>query len=80
MRVRNNSPMGKKQNSGDQSGGRNQSRHKSKKMVRIRKAFADILDELGEETTDTPTQMVNEAVREWLERRGRWPPKPRPKP
>lgn len=55
---------------------RSQDRHKNAKMVRIRSEFVGPLEQLVSRYASDGTQLVNDALREKLEREGFWPPKP----
>lgn len=48
-------------------------RHKPSRMVRVREALADQLDELVGRNASDFTEEVNRAVRELLQREGLWP-------
>lgn len=50
------------------------------KAVRIRGILVPFAEEHAAELAEDLTQYVNEAVREKLERAGKWPPPPPPKP
>ena len=45
------------------------------RKFRIRPVLLAILDELSAEWATDPTELTNRAVREFLERAGRWPVK-----
>ncbi len=60
--------------------GRSKDRHKPGRQVRIRAAFLDALDGLARANGTTAPEEVNRAVRELLQREGRWPRKPPPQP
>lgn len=51
-------------------------RHKPGRMARIRQGFAELATEAADEILIEFTEWVNMAVREKLEREGRWPRKP----
>lgn len=70
-RTSQNASMSKK----DPSNG---DRHKPRKMVGIRKQFIEPLEQLAEDNGTKVTDEVNRAVRELLEREGRYKPKRRP--
>lgn len=48
---------------------------KSTRMARIRKRLAEQADLLGQRLDKKFTEVVNDALREKLEREGLWPPK-----
>lgn len=48
---------------------------KSTRMARIRKRLAEQADALGKRLDKKFTEIVNDALREKLEREGLWPPK-----
>jgi hypothetical protein len=49
-------------------------RHKPSRMVRVREVLAQQLDHLAVQRASDLTELVNQAVRELLERAGLWPP------
>lgn len=49
-------------------------RHKPGRMARIRQGFAELATEAADEMLIEFTEWVNAAVREKLQREGRWPP------
>jgi hypothetical protein len=51
-------------------------RHKPSRMCRIRERLAAQADRLCERLDQGFTQVVNDALREKLEREGLWPPPP----
>lgn len=53
---------------------------KPHKMVRIRLRLAEAAESAILDLEQDLTQFVNDALRERLERMGRWPPKDEPKP
>jgi predicted transcriptional regulator len=50
-------------------------RHKPGSLVRVRKALIDQVDKLAERDAATRPEIVNRAVKEYLEREKMWPPK-----
>ncbi len=54
---------------------RSADRHKPGKMVRIRKVLAAPVEAAAADAALDATEWVNIAIREKLEREGRWPPK-----
>lgn len=54
-------------------------RHKKSTMVRIRQRLANQAEQLAEKLESDVTQVVNDALREKLEREGMWPPPDEPK-
>jgi hypothetical protein len=48
------------------------------KQARVRQKLADLAEQAADELAQDFTQFVNDAVRERLERLGKWPPKPSP--
>lgn len=69
--MQNNALMAKKR-----STGMNEDRHKPSRMVRLRERLAAELDKVADVKATSITELVNQAVREYLEREGLWPPKP----
>ena len=49
--------------------------HKPSRMVRIKEVLASLLDEIVDENATDFTAEVTRAVRELLERAGKWPQK-----
>lgn len=45
------------------------------RLIRVRVAFLTVIDRQADEDVTTPTELVNQLVREGLERRSLWPPK-----
>lgn len=52
----------------------NADRHKKSKMVRIRQRLAEQAEILAQRQVTDVTEIVNDALRERLEREGLWPP------
>jgi hypothetical protein len=50
-------------------------RHKPSRMVRLPRVLTDPLQDVADENVTDLTTEVKRAVREYLERMGRWPPK-----
>lgn len=48
-------------------------RHKPSRMVRLPKAMADLVDGVARNKMTDLTTEVKQAIREYLERLGRWP-------
>jgi hypothetical protein len=51
-------------------------RHKKRKMTAIREPLATIIEDMAKRYATDPTELVNRAVREMLEREKLWPPHP----
>lgn len=45
------------------------------RLIRVREAFLATIDREAKSAVTTPTELVNQLVREGLERRGLWPVK-----
>jgi hypothetical protein len=69
--MSNNAVMTKKKTAADNG----KDRHKKNKMARIRIPLAKELEALAQERSTDFTEEANRAVRELLEREGRWPSK-----
>jgi len=52
---------------------RDEDYRKAARMVRVREPLAEAADDAAESLAQTTTQFVNDAIREKLERMGRWP-------
>ncbi len=63
----------KKKTTGGRKHADNENYRKPATMVRIREALADAAEPAAELLAQSVTQFVNDAVREKLERMGRWP-------
>jgi hypothetical protein len=57
--------------------GANQPRRKPHKMIRIRLSLHRVAEQAAADLAQDPTQYINDALRERLERAGLWPPKPK---
>jgi hypothetical protein len=68
-------PMPKRKAEADGSKTSKSDRHKEATMARVRKPLADVLQQLADTNATKFTEEVNNAVREYLERRNLWPPK-----
>ena len=52
---------------------RTEDRHKPHRMLRVRQAFADIIQAMAEQNSSDFTEEGNRIIREWLEQNGKWP-------
>lgn len=57
---------------------KDEDQRKPYKFARVRQRLARLMQQVSEEHDTDFTEEVNRAVREYLERLGKWPPDPKP--